>query len=102
MSRADKMYKDSPELQRNEESGKMAVVKKASKEKESSDEKGENDGIPAPARHQMERMELHSKHQHEHHAHDSGKHGSKSEMHARHVKEYQDMFKRHEKELGEK
>lgn len=98
--RAAKMYKDSPSMERNEE-GKMDVKKKpAHKDDVKAGTEGEvREGIPAHARHAIERMELHHKHQHEHHAHDHGKHGDKKEMHERHEKEHRDMHKRHEKEM---
>jgi len=99
MARPEKMYSKSPELKRDE-GGKMSVgVAKAP----TSDAPEQKDmGIPPAARHAMERLDLHTKHEREHHMHDHGKHGGKKEVHGRHAKEIADMHKRHEKELGVK
>jgi hypothetical protein len=100
MSRSTKMYSKSPELKRDEKSGKMSV---GVAETPKSDAPEQKDVTMTPvARHILERRDLSSKHEHEHHVHDVGGHGSKKEMHARHVKELVDMHKRHEKEVGAK
>lgn len=107
MARSDKLYKDSPTTERDEESGKVAVKKKKPEEKKADANKqgtvGDGEpmhaGIEPHARHAMERLAMHAKHENEHHAHDAGKHGDKKEMHARHQKEMADMHKRHDKEL---
>lgn len=103
------MYANSPKLGRGE-GGKVEVTKKPTAAEESAEKENgqveempvhdEAMGVPPHARHVMERMDLHAKHQHEHHTHDHGKHGDKHEMHERHMKEHRDMFKRHEKELA--
>lgn len=100
--RTERMYKDSPSMERDEDSGKMDVKKKPDHAEAVKDgtEGVVREGVPTHARHHMERMEMHHKHQHEHHAHDHGKHGEKKEMHGRHQKEMSDMHKRHEKESG--
>lgn len=105
-TRSSKLYKDSPRTEHDEE-GKVRVVKPSDKEAQGAmgdgepkhDAQGSKDGVPAPARHMMERMEMHSKHEREHHTHDHGEHGEKKEMHKRHEKEHADMHKRHDKEL---
>lgn len=66
----EKMYKDSPKLERDKESGKMGVTKK---EKESAKTDSGTDGMP----------------EHETHA---------MEMHHRHAKERMDLHHKHEKE----
>lgn len=96
--KAKDMYKDSPTLERDEESGKMRQGKK--KDEHPVIDAGAEEGIPHAARHAMERLHMHAKHEQEHHAHDHGKHGDKKEMHGRHQKEMSDMHKKHEKELG--
>lgn len=106
MGKAAKMYKDSPKLERDDESGKMEAKKPDHKEEEKKDgtegedRGGMKDGVPAHARHVIERMGMHHKHENEHHTHDHGKHGDKKEMHGRHQKEMSEMHKRHEKEAG--
>ena len=97
MSRADKLYKNSPELQRDEESGKMAVTKTTREEPKAKETEGE--ALPVESRHAMDRLSLHHKHEGEHMAH---KGGDKKEMHKRHLAEHEAMMKRHEKELGKK
>lgn len=98
--KAAKMYKDSPKMERSEETGKMDVKKKpAHKDDVKSGTEGEvREGVPVHARHAMDRMALHHKHETEHYAHDQGDHGDKKEMHGRHEKEMADMHKRHHKE----
>lgn len=98
MARADKMYKDSPELGRDEESGKMKIKKTDSKiHREASEAESGTAGMPVHERHAMERREVHHRHETEHAMH--GK-GDKKELHSRHEKERSDMVKRHEKEHG--
>lgn len=99
MARKDR-YKDSPTLKRDEESGKMTATQKNA-ERTNDDTEGlvTEEGVPHHARHAVERMTMHSKHEHEHHTHDYGKHGDKKELHGRHESEMKSMHKRHEKEL---
>lgn len=104
MSKGERMYKDSPTLKRDEESGKMGVTKaekKASRVEDGTDGMAEHEeGLPAVARHVMERRDMHSRHEAEHAIHDHGKGGDKEEMHTRHEKEHKEMHSRHEKEHG--
>lgn len=110
-SRAEKMYGDSPEMKRDEESGKMAVKKPSQSEKKSKEVEGGTEGaeregmkdgaMPHHVRHAMGRNDMHARHEHEHSMHDHMKHGDKKEMHARHEKEMRTMHTRHEKESGE-
>lgn len=98
---SEKMYGNSPKLEREEESGKVSVKKKVM-DKDTSGEgedQGSGEAIPVTSRHAMERMEMHHKHMRDHHTHDMGKHGDKKEMHKRHSDEMESMMKRHEKEL---
>ena len=96
---ADKMYGSSPKMERDEKSGDMKVKKKAA-EKEGKDttgeaeDKGSGQEVPM-ARHAMDRLSLHHKHENEHMAH---KGGDKKEMHKRHQAEMASMHKSHEKE----
>lgn len=99
MSRAEKMYDKTPELKRDDESGKVGVKKSEAKSARVSDG---TEGIPIHARHAMERRDVHHRHETEHMMHDHGSGGSKAELHARHLKEMGDMLKRHEKEIGKK
>lgn len=101
MARPDKMYKDSPELARDEESGKMTVKKSETREEPKARET-EGESLPVHARHAHERREMHHRHQLEHAIHDNGKGGSKKDMHERHREEMAAMHKRHDKELGKK
>lgn len=111
MSRAGKMYKDSPSLGRGEE-GHMEVTRK----KEHHMEKhggtaGTEEAIPHHVRHAHERhamhakhvhekMQMHGRHEHEHAMSDHGGH-DKGEMHSRHHAEHEVMNKQHEKEMGD-
>ena len=100
MARKDR-YKDSPTLVRDEESGNMTPTeKKAERTNDGTDGIVKEEGIPASARHTVERMNLNHAQQMEHHAHDQGKHGEKKEMHKRHISELKALYSRHEKELG--
>jgi hypothetical protein len=99
---SEKMYGNSPKMERDEEDGKMKI-KKSGKVDESNDEaedQGDGEAVPMHARHHMERAEMHMKHQREHHMHDHAKHGDKKEIRARHEEEMKMMHKRHEKESG--
>lgn len=103
-SKADKMYAESPMLERGED-GKMSVTKK---EKKSSQVDAGTEGVsasdvmPAHARHASERRDMHNRHETEHAMIDSGKGGDKKEVHMRHEKEMKDMHSRHEKESSVK
>lgn len=97
-SRGEKMYKDSPTLERGED-GKMSKTKKKETPEDASGKAVEQDGS-THARHAMERGIMHHRHEMEHAAHDM-KGGDKKELHARHIKEMTDMHKRHEKEIKE-
>lgn len=104
MSKVDRMYANSPKLERNE-SGKMTVMQKKSSEVNSG-----TDGMPMTEEHQghmHERMMMHHKHMHEKmmmhekhemaHRHHGG--GEKEKMHEKHEGEYADMHKRHHDEM---
>lgn len=103
--RSSRMYDKSkqPTMERDDD-GKMAVSKGQKKaDTVASGTEGviredEEGGVPASARHSIERMEMSTRHMNEHHTHDYGDHGDKKEMHERHMKEMRDMFKRHDKE----
>jgi hypothetical protein len=118
----EKMYKNSPELKRDEEDGKMKEHKGPTKaEKESSEVNAGTSGLPVHTRHAHERREVKHKHIHEHHAlhhkhqmehshHDlHGEHKGEMHkrhhvelkaMHERHENEHKEMYARHEKEIG--
>ncbi len=103
---ADKMYGDSPKMERDEKSGNMAVKKKdkaMDKDKTGeAEDQGTGQTVPMEVRHSMERHEMHHAQEREHHMHDMGKNGDKKEMHERHEKMMKDMHGRHEKEMGGK
>ncbi len=102
---AEKMYGNSPKLERDEK-GDMAVKKKeASKDKDEegeAEDQGTGEKVPMLARHSMERHSLHNEHEREHHMHDIHGKGDKKEMHERHEKMFKEMHGRQEKELGTK
>jgi hypothetical protein len=108
MSRSEKMYGNSPTMERNEE-GKMKVTKPEKKEKgEMEHARGNSagmneheDGLPPVARHAMERRDMHARHETEHMMHDHKGTSEKTEMHSRHEKLMKEMHKRHETELKE-
>lgn len=101
---ADQMFGNSPKMERDEESGKVAIKKKVVDKDTTgeAEDQGSGEQIPMAARHGMERAEMHMNHQREHHMHDHGKHGDKKEMHDRHEKMMKEMHARHEKETGKK
>lgn len=107
MMSSKEMYAKSPKLSRGED-GKMGVHDK-SPEKNPAEGSGETEtdeakeGMPVEAndvmaRHNLDRHMMHAKHEHEHATH---KGGGKEEMHKRHMKEHNEMLKRHEVEMGE-
>lgn len=105
-SKAEKMYKSTPKMERDEEGGKMKVTK-AEKESARINDGTESvpiheEGVAPHMRHAMERTMMHHRHETEHTMHDGGKIGDKKDMHSRHIKEMSDMHKRHEKEMNGK
>lgn len=106
MSRAEKMYKNSPKLERDEKDGKVKSVKPTPKEKEAArvgdgtEGMAMHENLHPMARHAVERHQMHSRHEMDHSMHPS--HEDKKAMHARHLKEKTDMYKKHEKELSSK
>lgn len=106
--RHEKMYANSPELKRDEESGKMKAHKsegkihsEASRNADGTDGMPVHEGLPPHVRHAHERRDMHNRHETEHAVHDNHHGASKKEMHGRHQKEMADMHKRHEKEHQE-
>ena len=101
--RTERMYKDSPHMERDKESGSMKATKKPEMQHAKENSKGmeeHEEGLPMVARHSMERSAMHARHETEHTIHDhTTPKKDKKEMHARHIKEHGDMLKRHEKEL---
>lgn len=101
-----KLYKDSPEMKRDDEDGKMKVKKQTPAEKSSSETNAGTDGIqaheglPPHVRHVHERRDMHGRHEMEHAVEDAGKNSDKKKMHERHLEEIKAMYKRHEKEDG--
>lgn len=69
--RHKKMYKDSPKLERDKESGKMGVTRgsKNADAAESADEgmpEGEKAALDLAQKHEKERLDLHQKHEKDH------------------------------------
>lgn len=106
MARHERMYKDSPRLDRDED-GKMGIKKGPSEdEKKSSRTSDGTQGMEIHERHASERREMKHRHIGEHlamhhrheleHAHH--KHGSKELLHERHERELKEMHGRHESE----
>jgi len=105
-----RLYKDTPSLARDTDSGKMNVKKGVTEgERESSEVNSGIAGIPIHATHINERREMHQRHVHEkmamHHKHevehahhDYGNHGNKKELHKKHEREMKEMHERHEHE----
>lgn len=108
MAKSDKLYKDSPKVERDGESGKMEVKTKAREEKATSENSDagtqgamENDAVPHYVRHAAERRDMNGRHEIEHGVHDAKTPGQpKKDMHDRHEKEFKEMHSRHEKELA--
>ncbi len=97
VSRADKMYSESPEMERDD-AGKMAVKKvEKSESKEEEQTEGEDDSMPVHVRHAQERRDMYNRHETEHSLIDT-KGGSKKDVFARQIKEIGDLHKRHDKE----
>jgi len=118
-SRADKLYGDSPSLERDTDSGAMKVAKtnKDDEMKNALSGEGGAGGEPLHMRHANERHETHVRHIHErmqmHQKHQVEHAGGedKAALHARHETEHEAMnsrhhaekkalHKRHEKELS--
>lgn len=102
-SPSKRMYKDSPKIEHGED-GKAKVSRPARDAKaekvqsgtEGVEENGSPDGsLPMPARHAMERREMHNRHETEQSMHK----GDKKMSHERHEKEMKEMHARHEKEM---
>ena len=105
MAKSDKLYKDSPKLERDEESGDMAV-KKSKTADVGNDGSSAEMGGDIQASHAAERRETKHRHVAEHlamhHRHESEHASSKApreEMHGRHEAELKEMHGRHEKEI---
>ena len=111
MSRSEKMYKDSPKLERGED-GNMGVKKPSPADAENMGTAGgaipgTPGEMPVQAHQAHERREMHHKHAHEHlqmHSrheldHAGHKEGDKSEMHKRHEEELKGMHEKHHKEM---
>lgn len=101
-SMSEKLYKDSPEMKRDDESGKMSVKKKekgepTEAEKESARVSDGTAGMPVHERHGMERADMIKRHEAEHKALGDAE---RADVHARHSKEYSDMLKRHDKDYA--
>lgn len=101
-SRSEKMYRDSPAMERDEESGKVGIKKPAKKEAESSLGDGEPINVHQASerremahRHSSERLTMHHRHEMEHGMHK----GDAAEMHGRHEAELAEMHGRHEKDM---
>lgn len=102
--RSEKMYKDSPKMERDDDTGKMEVKKPSKADAIDAGVDHMNINVRHPAerremkhKHMTEHMAMHHKHEMEHGAHDE-KGGSKMAMHERHEKEMKDMHGRHESE----
>ncbi|MFA7278763.1 MAG: hypothetical protein WC100_01600 [Sterolibacterium sp.] len=102
-SRSEKMYSESPELKRDDDSGKMKVSKAEKKSARVSDGtdgmKITEEGLPPHVRQANERRDMYNRHETEHAVADNGK-AEKKEIHVRHQAEIKDMHKRHEKSVG--
>src|SRR5690348_16651635 len=105
MARSDKLYSDSPRLERDDESGKVETKKPSKKAEKEPGETG-TEGMAVNERHAHERREVHHHHIAEHlathhrnemeHTHEKG---DKKALHERHEQEFADMRARHGKEL---
>ena len=100
-AKTEKMYKDSPKLERNEK-GKMHASKKPEHKKEHKKEDhkehGGHNGVDLIMHHKhaAERMELHHKHEKEHAAKSTPEHAKAvMELHAKHEKEHQALQAEH-------
>ena len=107
MTRASKMYKDGPSIEKDKESGRPVVSKK---EKESDKVQEGMDGVKMEEKsdeHAGERMEMRHKHIEEHvklhtkHALEHMHHkGHKKELHEKHEREHKETHERHHKEMA--
>ena len=105
-----KAYKDTPHMQRDEETGKMALKKGVSGgDGEQAAANGGYAGLPVHMhqagerremkhRHIQEHLAMHHKHETEHAHHDHSVHGGKEKMHERHERDLKEMHNRHEHE----
>lgn len=103
------MYKDSPKLERDTESGKMGVSKAPTAAEKKADEvDGHTDGMQEHGSHPHDRRELAHKHikehmdmHHKHEMHHAMHKGDKKVLHARHHEEKKALHATHEKEMAE-
>ena len=104
-SRYDKMYGNSPRLEKGED-GKPKIVKPTKAQVDSarvSDGTAgmpldDSKGIPSTLRHAIERKQMVDRHETEHMVLDHTG-AAKDDVYKRHMKERQDMEKRHKKEF---
>jgi hypothetical protein len=82
-SKSDKLYGDSPKMERDEKSGKMGIKKPSPKEAEATI----GDGEPITAKQAEEVKDMHTRHENE-----------RSDMNGRHEKELKMLHAKHEKE----
>lgn len=102
MARHEKMYGDSPRLERDKDSGKVEAKKPSKAEAVSTG----TDGMAVSVRQASERREMHHRHVKEHldlHNRHQTEHAHGGEalpaLHERHENEYREMHKRHHAEL---
>jgi hypothetical protein len=102
-TKSEKLYGDSPALERDEESGKVSVKKPARADVGEDGSSAEMGGDVPPAnerretahRHVGERLAIHHRHEMEH----GGHKGDKKALHDRHEAELAEMGARHAKEV---
>lgn len=102
MSKAERMYKSKPTLERGEDGNMGVTKKKIENDTDASGTEGvvrEGEGMPSHVRHAMARADLHKRQEAEHMVADHHKTGDKKEMHTRHEKELKALHSQHEKEM---
>lgn len=102
-----RLYKESPRMERDGETGNMKVGKSPNEnERKASEVNAGTDGMPVTERHSHERREMahrhHGEHMAMHHKHEmehSMHHGDKKELHDRHEAEHAEKHTRHHAEM---
>lgn len=111
MSKSEKLYKDSPKLERGED-GEMGVKKPSEADKENMGASGNplpgsSGEMPIEMVHQGQRREMHHRHATEHLAmhhrqeteHAAHKGGDKKKLHGHHEKEMMELHTKHHEEM---
>src|ERR1017187_8676058 len=101
MAKSDRLYKDSPKLERGED-GDVGVKKPSEADGEDMGTSGKEGEMPVAVHHSAERHELHHRHVHEalalhrrHETEHATHKGDKKPLHKKHEAEHKELHDRH-------